>query len=144
MQNEEDVSLERITKIAVNDVATAIREKIGRTLTDDEFGFIESVVGTEHFWARAEEMLMMVRRKTASDVLDAITKSGLWYRDRLENTEKVELNSASPPTRILKRTCDMCSGTGICYCIRKGPGNSTGCPRCESSGQCRYCRGTGE
>ena len=140
---EHDLSLERIAKIAVNDVVTAIHEKIGRALTDDEFGFIDSVVGTEHFWARAEEILMFVRQKTATDVLDAITKSGIWYRERLTNARDVKPESVSEPTTNRKRSCDMCNSTGVCYCIRKGPGNSSGCPRCESSGSCRYCRGTG-
>ncbi len=40
--------------------------------------------------------------------------------------------------------CAPCGGTGQCFCIRKGPGNSTGCARCGGSGKCRHCDGVGK
>lgn len=39
--------------------------------------------------------------------------------------------------------CVTCTGSGKCFCIRKGPGNPVGCPRCGGSGECRHCKGTG-
>ena len=42
------------------------------------------------------------------------------------------------------RICITCSGSGQCYCIRKGQGISEGCPRCGGSGKCHACGGTGK
>ena len=39
--------------------------------------------------------------------------------------------------------CDVCNGSGKCFCLRKGTGDSAGCPRCAASGKCRHCGGTG-
>jgi hypothetical protein len=39
--------------------------------------------------------------------------------------------------------CYQCRGSGKCYCIRKGPGNPTGCARCSGTGNCHMCHGTG-
>lgn len=41
----------------------------------------------------------------------------------------------------LPQACPACSGTGKCYCIRKGSGSATGCPRCDETGACRHCKG---
>ena len=43
----------------------------------------------------------------------------------------------------LPHACLVCSGTGKCYCIRKGSGSATGCIRCNESGACRHCKGKG-
>jgi hypothetical protein len=40
--------------------------------------------------------------------------------------------------------CTQCGGSGKCFCIRKGPGNPTGCARCCGSGSCHVCQGTGK
>jgi hypothetical protein len=40
--------------------------------------------------------------------------------------------------------CIQCSGSGQCYCIRKGTGNSADCVRCNGSGKCRVCGGKGK
>jgi hypothetical protein len=43
----------------------------------------------------------------------------------------------------LPQACPICSGSGKCYCIRKGSGNPVGCARCNESGECRHCNGKG-
>lgn len=43
----------------------------------------------------------------------------------------------------LPQACPVCSGTGKCYCVRKGSGLATGCTRCNESGACRHCKGKG-
>ncbi|MCY2974538.1 MAG: hypothetical protein NTW52_07695 [Planctomycetota bacterium] len=48
-----------------------------------------------------------------------------------------------PEPEKLRIPCHVCNGTGKCFCLRKGPGNSAGCPRCATSGNCRHCGGTG-
>jgi hypothetical protein len=76
-----DHSIEEITQLAVQDVADAIAAKIGRELSADEFGGVAKIVGTEHFWARAEEMLMFVRYRSEDEVANAVTELGIRYRD---------------------------------------------------------------
>jgi hypothetical protein len=41
------------------------------------------------------------------------------------------------------RTCIHCNGSGDCYCKRKGKTTPDQCPRCEESGKCHVCKGTG-
>jgi hypothetical protein len=53
---------------------------------------------------------------------------------------------APPPPPAVERyvsKCNMCQGSGECFCIRKGPGNAVGCLRCKGTGQCQHCHGTG-
>ena len=47
-------------------------------------------------------------------------------------------------TLVTSGACVPCGGSGKCYCIRKGPGNPTGCPRCNGSGKCGVCQGSGK
>ena len=46
--------------------------------------------------------------------------------------------------RIDLTMCFTCDDSGQCFCIRKGPGNPAGCPRCGGSGECKHCKGTGK
>lgn len=39
--------------------------------------------------------------------------------------------------------CTICRGSGKCYCLRKGEGDSTLCPRCDGTGKCCHCDGAG-
>ncbi|WP_088259124.1 DKNYY domain-containing protein [Fimbriiglobus ruber] len=41
----------------------------------------------------------------------------------------------------LRNTCTTCHGSGDCYCIRKGGGDSSSCARCGGSGKCHVCKG---
>lgn len=43
----------------------------------------------------------------------------------------------------LPQPCPTCKGTGQCFCLRKGSGDATNCPRCQGSGHCKHCTGTG-
>lgn len=43
-----------------------------------------------------------------------------------------------------KGACPQCSGTGNCYCVRRGLGNAGRCVRCGGSSGCRSCDGTGQ
>ena len=45
---------------------------------------------------------------------------------------------------VLAQPCWTCKGTGQCFCLRKGGGDSTGCPRCQGSGHCQHCAGSGK
>jgi len=54
MSDDDDLSIERIVGLANKDVCDAISMKIGRTLTSDESNAILTIIGNEHFWARAE------------------------------------------------------------------------------------------
>ena len=54
-----------------------------------------------------------------------------------------ELISATVDDTIKRPPCSMCKGTGDCYCIRKGSGVATCCPRCDGTGKCRHCHGMG-
>ena len=58
-----------------------------------------------------------------------------------EETLDVELDEAPGP--ILSQPCWTCKGTGQCFCLRKGGGDPTGCPRCHGSGHCQHCGGSG-
>ena len=138
MSDEGELSIERITRLANEDVRNAISEKIGRSLTDDESNAIFTTIGTEHFWARAEELLMFVQHRNANEVLDTIAT----LRTQFRNGE-LALREASHESTPPVTGCDMCKGTGNCYCIRKGPGIAAGCPRCAGSAKCRRCQGKG-
>lgn len=45
---------------------------------------------------------------------------------------------------VIHGPCSQCSGTGICYCIRKGGTSAEGCVRCAGSGKCHVCSGAGK
>ncbi|MCG8652491.1 MAG: hypothetical protein MI861_21810 [Pirellulales bacterium] len=45
---------------------------------------------------------------------------------------------------LLPQPCSICNGSGQCFCLRKGDGDSANCPRCQGSGHCRHCAGSGE
>ncbi|REJ86516.1 MAG: hypothetical protein DWQ34_27145 [Planctomycetota bacterium] len=56
-------------------------------------------------------------------------------------TADVEIDEA---VELLPQPCPTCTGTGQCFCIRKGGGDSTNCARCGGSGHCKHCAGSGE
>lgn len=143
MPDDDDLSIERITQLAIEDVSSAIREKIGRSLSDDESNAVSAIVGTEHFWARAEEMLMFVRNKSSTEVLDAIAALAIRHREQKNKPPETRSGVAEQHDIMRRRPCNMCNGSGTCYCIRKGPGTAVGCPRCAGSAECRHCRGSG-
>lgn len=138
MSDENESSIDHIVLVANSDVREAISRKIGRSLSNDETEAIAAIIGTEHFWARAEEILMFVRHKDATDVQRMIDTLATRFREGMlpANDEARER-----PARVIH--CDMCSATGVCYCIRKGPGTADGCPRCGGTEKCRHCNGTG-
>lgn len=138
MLEDSDLSIERIVRLANKDVGDAISTKIGRSLTVDESNAIATIIGTEHFWARAEELLMFVRHRSASEVRDATAMLATRFR---EGTLASQDASHENSTRVIH--CDMCNASGVCYCIRKGPGTAVGCPRCGGTEKCRHCNGTG-
>lgn len=140
MLDDADYSIEQITQLAIAEVSEAISGKIGRDLTDDESGAIAAIIGTEHFWARAEEFRMFVQHKDASHVLAMVTSLGSRYRDFKAGISDFAPAKPDPVPRA--RYCNMCNGSGECYCIRKGPGTAAGCPRCAGNGICRHCRGS--
>jgi hypothetical protein len=135
--SEADLSIERITQVAISEAREAISNKIGRELTENESAAITTIIDTEHFWARAEELQMFVQHNDAKDVLEMVTSIGTRYRE----LGKAAFAPAVQPPRI--RHCGMCNGSGECYCIRKGSGTAVGCPRCAGDGKCRHCRGSG-
>jgi hypothetical protein len=45
---------------------------------------------------------------------------------------------------VTSGACVQCGGSGRCYCIRKGPGNPVGCARCNGTGDCGVCQGSGK
>src|SRR5262249_19693964 len=45
---------------------------------------------------------------------------------------------------VTSGACSQCRGSGTCYCIRKGPGNPAGCVRCNGTGKCGVCQGSGK
>jgi hypothetical protein len=55
----------------------------------------------------------------------------------------VSLLDQLPPRPGQVGTCDYCQGSGNCYCKRKGAVNADRCPRCNDSGKCHVCGGTG-
>ena len=138
MSDENDQSIDRIVRLANNDVRDAISSKIGRSLTNDETEAIATIIGTEHFWARAEELLMFVRHKDASEVQNMTVTIATRLREGMLPKNET---AHERPARVIH--CDMCGSTGVCYCIRKGPGNASGCPRCGGTEECRHCNGTG-
>ncbi len=56
-------------------------------------------------------------------------------------TPDVEIDDS---VNLLAQPCPTCNGTGHCFCIRKGGGDSTNCARCGGSGHCKHCDGSGE
>jgi hypothetical protein len=138
MSDDSDLSIERVVQLANKDVCDAISNKMGRSLTTDESGAISAVIGTEHFWARAEELLMFVRHNESSKVQNTTETLAARFRDGTLPTPE---NSRETTPRVIQ--CDMCGSTGVCYCIRKGPGTAEKCPRCGGSEKCRHCNGTG-
>ena len=133
-----DLSIERATQLAIAEVIGAISSKTGRSLTHDETAAVTAIIDTEHFWARAEEMRMFVQLKDPNDVQNMVNSIGERYR----NGGKAAFERPAAPDPA-PRHCNMCKGSGECYCIRKGPGNAANCPRCSGNAQCRYCRGSG-
>jgi hypothetical protein len=138
MPDEEDISLAHIVEAANEDVCGAFSDKIRRSLTNDEVSALSIIIGTEYFWARAEELLMFVQSKSKSEVTSAITTLAARFRNG-------ELRKQEGPRETKARVieCNMCQGNGVCYCIRKGPGTAIGCPRCAGSGKCCHCKGRG-
>ncbi len=55
----------------------------------------------------------------------------------------VPLLAQLPPTPGQLGTCSYCDATGDCYCKRKGTADSEPCARCNGSGKCHACKGTG-
>jgi len=137
--SEADLSIERITQVAISEVRDAISNKIGRGLTESESDAIAAIVDTEHFWTRAEELRMFVQHKGAEDVSNMVTSIGERCRE-LGNAAFAPTVPATP--RI--RNCGMCNGSGECYCLRKGSGTALGCPRCAGDAKCRHCDGSGK
>ena len=138
MSDENDSSIDHIVLVANNDVRSALSRKIGRPLTHDETEAIAASVGTEHFWARAEELLMFVRHKDVTDVQHMIATLATRFREGM--LPAID-EARERPVRVIH--CDMCRATGVCYCIRKGPGTADGCPRCGGTEKCCHCNGTG-
>ncbi len=138
MSGKNDSSIDHIVLIANNDVRDAICRKIGRSLTNDETEAISAIIGTEHFWTRAEELLMFVRHKDVTEVQIMVAKLKTRFREGMLPTND---EARERPARVIH--CDMCSATGVCYCIRKGQGTADGCPRCDGTEKCRHCNGTG-
>ena len=138
MPDDSDVSIERIVRLANEDVCEVIATKIGRSLAADELSAISTIIGTEYFWARAEELRMFVQHQSASHVLDTINMLRTRFRDGTLTSRE---DFRETTTRVLR--CDMCNSSGACYCIRKEPGTAAGCPRCGGTGKCRHCNGTG-
>lgn len=121
MVDDSDSSIERIVRLANKDACDAISNKIGRPLTSDESNAVSIFIGTEYFWARAEELLMFVQHRSVAEVTDAITGLATRLRD---GTLASQVASHETTPRVVE--CDMCGTSGICYCIRKGPGNAVG------------------
>lgn len=138
MTDENDQSIDHIIRLANSDVGAAISSKIGRSLTNDELQAIAAIIGNEYFWARAEELLMFARHRTAGDVQNMVATLAERFR---EGTLPTKDDAHERPARVIH--CDMCGTTGVCYCIRKGPGTALGCPRCGGTEKCRHCNGTG-
>ena len=69
---------------------------------------------------------------------------GLWKIDATKVIDRWEANRkrTDEQQEIAKsRACSICGGSGKCYCIRKGDGDPANCPRCNGTGQCRWCKG---
>lgn len=54
-----------------------------------------------------------------------------------------DLQSEPETQQAMRRRCSVCQGSGKCFCLRKGSGNTAGCPRCNGTGECSHCKGTG-
>jgi len=138
MPEDIDPNIERIVRIANRDVCDAISSKIGRALTSDESNAISTFIGTEYFWARAEELSMFVQHRSAEEVTATAVMSATRFR---EGTLVFQEGSREATKRVIH--CNMCKATGDCYCIRQGPRTAVGCPRCGGTAKCRHCNGTG-
>ena len=138
MPDDNDLSIEHIVRLANKGVCDVISTKIGRSLTSDEANAISAVIGSEHFWARAEELLIFVRHNSTSDVANAMAMLATRFREG-----SLTRGEESLPHAKRVNQCDMCNSTGACYCTRKGPGTAARCPRCGGTEKCRHCNGTG-
>lgn len=58
--------------------------------------------------------------------------------EETEDSEEIPQQTTRPVI-----PCWTCQGTGKCFCLRKGSGDPVNCSRCQGSGQCRHCHGTG-
>ena len=68
----------------------------------------------------------------------AVTSGDVGEEPEQHDVQEVESGS------LITQPCWTCKGSGHCYCIRKGSGDATGCPRCQGTGHCRHCAGTGK
>jgi hypothetical protein len=55
----------------------------------------------------------------------------------------VTLLAEVPPRPGQVGTCSYCDASGDCYCKRKGTAHSEQCARCNGSGKCHVCKGSG-
>jgi len=133
-----DLSIERITQVAISEVRDAISDKVGRKLSETESNVIAAIIDTEHFWARAEELQMFVQHKDSRAVSDMLTSISERYQ-QFGKAAFASATSAAPQ----QRNCGICNGTGQCYCLRKGSGTEVGCARCAGDAKCRHCAGSG-
>jgi hypothetical protein len=65
-------------------------------------------------------------------------------RRRLQRFEVQDLPAGYRDDLVIPGPCSQCSGTGICYCLRKGARSAEGCVRCGGSGECHVCKGQGK
>ncbi len=110
-----DLSIQRITQIAISEACDAISHKIGRELTAGESNAVAAIIDTEHFWARAEELQMFVQHNDSQAVSDMLTLTS----ERYEQFGKASFGSVKP-VAPQQRDCGICNGSGQCYCLRKG------------------------
>jgi hypothetical protein len=66
------------------------------------------------------------------------------YTFECQDTVPIQDQHAKIAAFIPAGGCTQCSGSGKCYCIRKGSGSPVGCGRCSGSGKCHVCGGTGK
>lgn len=133
-----DLSIERITKIAISEACDVISHKVGRELTAGESNAVAAIIDTEHFWVRAEELQMFVQHKDTQAVSDMLIS----ISERYQQFGKAAFAPVEP-VAPQQRDCGICNGSGQCYCLRKGSGTAVGCPRCAGDAKCRHCTGSG-
>jgi hypothetical protein len=75
-----------------------------------------------------------------------------WARGRVDRLRRDEAQTVARLQEIKLqkeierqrgRICHYCRGSSDCYCKRKGGGDSDQCARCNGSGKCHACKGTG-
>lgn len=76
--------------------------------------------------------------ETSPRKTDAFTGEIAVVPDVASNEFDVSVENSNPSE------CTICSGTGHCFCIRKGGGNAVDCARCGGSRECRHCKGAGQ